>query len=56
VAQRSHETKRSVVQGADQALLESCGPRVIEWDGVRHEVFRCRDKIKDNFFFLKLVA
>src|SRR6516225_12406673 len=41
VAQRSHETKRPVVQGADQALLESCGPRVIEWHGI------FRDKIRD---------
>ena len=30
VPQRSHETKRPIVQGADQAFLESCGPRVIE--------------------------
>src|SRR5215831_16130794 len=47
VAQRSHQTKRPIIQGADQALLESCGPRVIEWNGVRHELLRCRDKIKD---------
>src|SRR6516162_4034427 len=47
MAQRSHETKRPFVQGADQALLENCGPRVIEWNGGRHKVFRCRDKIKD---------
>jgi hypothetical protein len=43
----SHETKRPAVQGADQAALESCGPRMIEWNRVRHEVFRCRDKIMD---------
>jgi hypothetical protein len=47
VAQRSHETKRPAVQGADQALFESCGARVVEWSGVGHEVLRCRDKIKD---------
>jgi hypothetical protein len=35
------------VQGPDQALFERCGPSVVEWNGVRHEVLRCRDKIKD---------
>ena len=47
VVQRNHDTKIPVVQGADQALLESCGPRVIEWNGGKHNVFRRRPKIKD---------
>jgi hypothetical protein len=47
VVQRSHDTKSPVVQGADQALLESCGPKVIEWNGSKHKVFRRRHKIKD---------
>ena len=54
VAQRGHKTKRPRVQDADQALLESCGPRVIEWSGVRHEILRCKDKIRDISSFLKL--
>jgi hypothetical protein len=54
VAQRGHKTKRPGVQDADQALLESRGPRVIEWSGVRHEILRCSDKIKDISSFLKL--
>jgi hypothetical protein len=56
VAQRGHKTKRPGVQDAYQALLESRGPRVIEWSGVRHEILRCRNKIKDISSFLKLVA
>jgi hypothetical protein len=26
------------VQGPDQALFERCGPSVVEWNEVRHEV------------------
>jgi hypothetical protein len=29
------------------ASSESCGARIVEWSWVRHEVLRCRDKIKD---------